>query len=264
MIRLLFLFSILPCVVLSQTITRKESVQSLFLRVYKDTILLGSGTGFVIKSKTRNYLVTNYHVVANRRPENNKWIDPNRPIAPNRIAIVHNARKLGEYVEKWESLLDPVGRPLWHGNTINKEVVDVIELPLKDTSGVTIYPVAYSSPLDSVLMLQPTDRVFVLGFPLGIHSAPFMPLWKAGVVSSEPDINQENKPIMWIDINGIGGMSGSPVYYVSNQILDKQGNRHEYAVPNSVFIGVFSHGRPNVYGALWKGQFLKQIFDKLP
>lgn len=253
-----------PFTTFSQTISRIESVQSLYIEMYKDSTVLGSGTGFIIRSKTRNYLVTNYHVVTNRKAENNAWIDLKTPIAPNRVAIVQNAKKLGEYVVKWENLLDKNGNPLWHENRINNEMVDVIELPLNDTSNVAIYPVTYNSPLDTTILLQPTDRVFVLGFPLGIHSAPFMPLWKSGIISSEPDINQENKPIMWVDINGIGGMSGSPVYYVSNQVLDNHGNRNEYVTSVSIFLGVFSHGQPNIYGALWKSQFLKGIFDKLP
>jgi len=47
-----------------QPITKIESVQSLYIEIYRDNIRLGSATGFVICSKTKNYLVTNYHVVA--------------------------------------------------------------------------------------------------------------------------------------------------------------------------------------------------------
>jgi hypothetical protein len=41
-----------------QTITRIETVQSLFIEIYKDNLKLGSATGFIIRSRTRNYLVT--------------------------------------------------------------------------------------------------------------------------------------------------------------------------------------------------------------
>ena len=36
-----------------------ESVQSLYIEVFKDSTLLGSATGFVIKSKTRNLTYLN-------------------------------------------------------------------------------------------------------------------------------------------------------------------------------------------------------------
>lgn len=261
----LFIWTIFPFLAFSQIITKKESVQSLYIEVYRDNIKLGSATAFIIKSKTQNYLVTNYHVVTNRNPINKAWLDPKDTISPNRIAIVHNAKKLGENLIKWEPLLDKKGNPLWHEDKINNEMVDVIELPLRDTTNITIYPVPYKSPLDTVLLARPTDRVFILGFPLGLRSSPVLPIWKSGLIASEPDIDQENKPIIWIDAITYPGMSGSPVYLITNELIDKHGTTNMYTGSISIFMGVFSHANQfNVYGALWKASYLKTIFDKLP
>jgi len=244
---------------------QKETVQSLYIELYRDSTPLGSGTGFIIKSKTKNYLVTNYHVLTNKNPVTGQWLDPKIPIAPNRVAIVHNASKLGDHVIKWEKLLDKNGNPLWHETKINKEMVDVVELPLHDTTGIAIYPVAYNNIVPDSFVIAPTDRVFIIGFPLGLKSAPFFPIWKSGLIASEPEIDQENKPVVWIDVASFPGMSGSPTYIILNETTTKSGDRIMFVGHQTFFMGVFSHGHPNqVYGALWKASFLKDIFDKLP
>ena len=244
---------------------QKETVQSLYIELYRDSTPLGSGTGFIIKSKTKNYLVTNYHVLTNKNPDTGQWLDPKIPIAPNRVAIVQNASKLGDHVIKWEKLLDKNGNPLWHETKINKEMVDVVELPLHDTTGIAIYPVAYNNIVPDSFAIAPTDRVFIIGFPLGLKSAPFFPIWKSGLIASEPEIDQENKPVVWIDVASFPGMSGSPTYIILNETTTKSGDRIMFVGHQTFFMGVFSHGHPNqVYGALWKASFLKDIFDKLP
>ncbi|MBI4547894.1 MAG: trypsin-like peptidase domain-containing protein [Ignavibacteriae bacterium] len=248
-----------------KTITKLESLQSLYIEVYRDSSKLGNATGFVIKSKTQYYLVTNYHVVTKKNPINNQWLDSTRPIAPNRIVIAHHANKLGNYVIKTEPLLDKSGNSLWYQNNINKEMVDVIELPLKDTLGVSFYPVNYhSSAYDSVL-ITPTDRVFILGFPLGLKSNSEFPIWKSGLLASEPDFDQDGKPIIWVDAITFPGMSGSPVYFMSNEVVTLKDGRSAFVRGNSAFIGVFAYSHAfNVYGALWKASYLRPIFDKLP
>ncbi|MFC0877762.1 serine protease [Saccharicrinis sp. FJH2] len=248
----------------SQMITRMESLQSLYLEVCKDGKTIGSATGFIIKSKTQNYLVTNYHVVTNKNPSNKKWLNPNNMVSPNEIYIMHNGEKLGEYNPKVERLIKNNGKPLWFEFKIDDATADVVALPLKDTLNISIFPIIYKSRYDTLLKLIPTDVVYVLGFPKGVHSAPFMPIWKSGIISSEPDINQENKPIMWIDVNGVGGMSGAPVYFISNRYYDKSGASNIVSNQISVFLGIFSHGENDVFGALWKAQYLKDLFDKLP
>lgn len=259
---------IIPCftclVSFPPMISRIESLQSLYIEVYRDQRRLGTATGFIIKSKTQSYLVTNWHVVTGKNPITRQWLDSNNKISPNRIIIVHNAPKLGEYVIREEKLLDKNDKPLWFENMIKNEMVDVVEIPLKDTSKISIFPVRYSiNNLDTTVLLQPTTRVFILGFPLSIHSAPFMPIWKSGTMASEPDIDQENKPIVWVDVATFPGMSGSPVYFVENQFTNKEGGQSMVSGGFSIFLGVFSHAN-NVIGALCKAQYLRKIFDALP
>lgn len=248
----------------SQTITRIESVQSLYLEVLSDSTTLGSATGFVIRSKMQNYLITNWHVVTNKNPVTKGWIDPKVQISPNRIGIMQNGKELGTYSIRFKNLVDKNNTILYKEFKVGNEMVDVVAIPLKDTLGnIHIYPVDFSKETDS-LLIQPTDRVFVLGFPKGIHSAPFLPIWKSGLIASEPDINQEGKPIIWLDIASFGGMSGSPVYLITDKLTYKNGSSANLiGGTESFFMGVFSHGQDINVGGLWKGSFLKNIFRSL-
>ncbi|TRX29906.1 trypsin-like peptidase domain-containing protein [Flavobacterium sp. ZT3R18] len=247
-------------------VIQPESVQSLYIELFNDSTFLGSATGFVIKSKTRNYLVTNYHVVTNRNPTNNEWLDPKFPIAPNKIKIVHNANILGNYTISTENLFDKKGNKLWYENKIKNEMVDVVELPLNDTIKAKIYPVNYKTSVYEQVRITTSERVFILGFPKGMKSAPFFPIWKSGLLASEPDYDQEGKPIVWVDALTYKGMSGSPVYFKPNdKVLFKDGAEGFISGGGTAkFMGVFSHSYEFIYGALWKAEYLEKIFDSLP
>jgi Trypsin-like peptidase domain len=210
-------------------------------------------------------LITNWHVVTNKDPNTRDWIKDRKKESPNRIEIVHNSKKLGEYKSVYETLIDKSGKatfvefPLRRGS---KEVIDVAAVPLTDTVGISLHPIVYSAQVDSIL-LQPTDRLFVLGFPKGLKSTPFMPIWKSGLIASEPDVDQEGKPIVWLDIEAFPGMSGSPVYLITDKLLYKDGSSRWMLDTKSFFIGVFSHDRGSNVGAVWKSKYLKKLFSNL-
>ena len=249
-----------------RSISRIESVQSLYIETYFDSQILGSATGFIIKSKTQNYLITNWHVVTNKDPSTQKWIYPNSQIAPNNIRILHNSNVLGNYSIKQEELIAKNGAKLFIEFKSGNSIVDVVAIPIKDTiSNIKLYPVNYKKTADSIVV-TPTDRVFILGFPKGVKSAPAFPIWKSGLIASEPDIDQEGKPIIWVDIFGYGGMSGSPVYLITDKLLYKNGSSSQLlGGSETIFMGVFSHGMFDIStGALWKGTYLKKLFDFLP
>ncbi len=266
MLLMFFSFSVEYAKGQNQTITRLESVQSLYIETYFNEQLLGKATGFIIKSKTQNYLITNWHVVTNKNPVSTKWINPKRQISPNSIRILHNSKTLGNYTVKKEILLANDGKKKFKEFKIGNEMVDVVAIPLKDTlTNIKIFPVNYNQTPDS-LIVMPTDRVFVLGFPRGFKSAPALPIWKSGLIASEPDIDQEGKPIIWIDIFGYKGMSGSPVYLITDKFKYKNGNSENLiGGTRTIFMGVFSHTKFDIStGALWKSTYLKTLFNSLP
>ena len=115
-----------------RVITRIESVQSLYVETYFNDTPLSSATGFVIKSKSKNYLITNWHVATNKDPKTKTWIDPKISISPNKIKIVHNSDILGNYTIKTENLIDKKGKELFEQFEIGNEMVDVVAIPLTE------------------------------------------------------------------------------------------------------------------------------------
>ncbi len=246
---------------------RLESVQSLLVHTPLTKKSGSIGTGFVIKSKTRYYLITNWHIVKHRNAWDNSWMDTIH-VTPDRIEIVHNARAIGHWTIRTEMLFDNNKKPLYFEFKSGKSVVDVVAIPLNDTVGLGLYPVNYSLTY-SELRIKPTDMVFVVGFPKGVKISEsrneYFPVWKSGTIASEPDIDEGGKPIMWVDLQGFGGMSGSPVYYITKEFEKRNGSTHRTFKSQTFFLGVFSHGIPEInLGALWKSTFLKEKFDSLP
>ncbi len=249
--------------VYSQQIKKKESLQSLYLEVFFGTKLIGNATGFIIKSKTQYYLITNWHVVTGKNPDTQNWL-PGITTSPNKITIKHLGNPmLGQFAVKTETLMYGFDT-LYKQFKIENKLVDAVAIPLKDTTDISIFPVNYSNTYESI-NLSPTENVFVVGFPSGF-SLSGLPVWKSGTIASEPEINPEVKPIIYIDANGIGGMSGSPVYFISNNYITKEGtNMHTGSNPDTFFLGVFAGGQPNIaISYLWKSTYLKSFFDSLP
>lgn len=251
------------CTVHGQEI-QHESAQSLYVEVYHDNILIGKATAFIIRPKEKYYLVTNYHVLSGKFADKDEWL-PNSPnLAPNRIKIYHNGIKLGIHVAVWEPLINDE-QNLWKEFKHGIGYADVAVLPLTDVNGVELHPVDYTSIAETLVRLGPTDRLFVIGFPNGMSGANNFPIWKSGIIASEPSLQQEQKPVIWLDMMGIGGMSGSPVYFIENNFIESNGNRAQTVEPVHLFAGIFSHGHPSIeLAALWKASYLKSIFDNLP
>ena len=61
--------------------------------------------------------------------------------------------------------------------------------------------------------MKVADEVFILGFPYKIGNASQIPIWKRGSVASEPELDCDNLPKLFVDTASRPGMSGSPVIY---------------------------------------------------
>lgn len=262
--RALFVFMLMSAFsveAVSQTVRRLETLQSLYIQVYHNDSVLGNATGFVYQSPTRNYLITNWHVVTGRDSDTNKWIG--RSLTPNRVLIVHNGKEIGKPEFTFENLIDARGGKLYHEFRKDQQLLDVVALPLKDTLKATIYPVRYDPLIDS-LLLQPTIRVFVVGFPRGKSSGNYFPIWKSGLIASEPDFGYDNKPVFLLDFMGQTGMSGSPVYLISDKVLS-EANNLEFDPTNSYFIGVFSAILKSTnLGVVWQSKAIHPFLNSLP
>jgi hypothetical protein len=126
---------------------------------------------------------------------------------------------------------------------------------------------AESLELDK-LSLTPGMDVFVLGYPLGLSGGGRFPLWKRGSIASEPDVDIDDLPKMYIDTATREGMSGAPVCMPKKL---GSGRRKERNFPMGAmfgkghrFIGIYS-GRVGddpflaQLGIVWKEEAIQEI-----
>ena len=185
------------------------SVVPLFVELIGSSVVLGSGTGFVVQTATGSYLITNLHVVTGRYPATGQPIDAAGRV-PDEIRIWHHKKgSLGSWVVRTAALFSDEKKPQWHEHERGCEV-DVVALPLHIDGEIQIYPMDLSLA-DADLALVPSEPVSIIGFPFGLTSGGLLPIWKTGHVASDLDIDYDGKPRFIIDATTKAGMSGSPV-----------------------------------------------------
>jgi len=91
----------------------EPSVRSILLVARAQGVELATATGFVAEHEGRHYLVTNWHVVAGRRPSDGVALATSGAV-PDELVVIHNlAGQLGSWLGVQEALYDQGGDPLW-------------------------------------------------------------------------------------------------------------------------------------------------------
>lgn len=183
------------------------------------------------------------------------------------MRILHNNKgQLGSWRWVSERLFDPQTRtPGWIEHPTLGNAVDLAILPLENTDGIQFYPLDLELRKRSI-KIAPTSEVSIVGFPFGNTSYLGLPIWKAGAVASDPDVNYMNSPQFLVDTTARPGMSGSPVYARRfGSFLDEQGNVVIVTGVADRFLGVYAgdiDGRSEV-GRIWKASALMEIYDSI-
>ncbi|MGA2990675.1 MAG: serine protease [Candidatus Korobacteraceae bacterium] len=239
------------------------SVRSVLLQLSSSGQVIATGTGFIVHKAQTDYLVTNWHVMTGRRPDNGAPLDSSGR-TPDEIRVLHNVKgKLGSW--KWES--EPLfqnGQPRWIEHKRGR-VVDVAFLPLTKTQNVEIYPTDLELRKTPIRLL-PAGTVSIIGFPFGRSSFLGLPIWKTGSIASDPDIDYDNLPEFLVDATVRPGMSGSPVYARRiGSYMDENGNTNIITGSADRFVGIFA-GVIDQYsevGRVWKASAILDIYDNL-
>jgi hypothetical protein len=242
-----------------------QSVQSLLLVMRRQGQQLGTGTGFVAQTGKGPILLTNWHNLSGRRPDNNAPLSPSGQV-PDEVVIIHNrANRLGEWVPKSEPLHGPAG-PLWREHPVLKQRADFVALPLTQLDDVELYP--YSLGVgDPQIKCGPADTVSVIGFPFGIQAGGSLAVWATGFIASEPDVDFNSLPLFLIDCRSRPGQSGSAVvsYKSGGMVGMDDGSSAAFSGPVCRFLGIYS-GRINAesdLGLVWKASAIRQLTDSL-
>jgi hypothetical protein len=190
------------------------SRQVLFLQMFFNETLISTGSGFIIATD-RPYLVTALHSLTGREPitlrnksETGAW--------PNFVAYS------GWYCRGREPLYFDDNQPaasrrryLLHERGSR---IDVTVLPLGDRP--PDHSILFRGLIDPeenarYIRMYVSQTCHIIGYPQGltIHPAAevVFPIWKTGTIASEPYVNVDEDPKLFVDARTFRGMSGAPV-----------------------------------------------------
>lgn len=242
---------------------RKPSYMSLAITALAQDQPISTASAFVITHAGSHYLITNWHVVTGRNPETNKPLSSTAAV-PDALAVLHLVPDQDlSWAWRTEPLYDKANNPLWLEHPHYGQKVDVVALPLTQTTDVELYPYDLANPGPSIVH-GPSDLASIIGFPFGMTGGGALGIWVQGTIATEPAIDYDDLPQFLIDSRTRKGQSGSPVIlYRTNGYFTENGSMINNGVPATRFLGIYS-GRINEesdLGRVWKSLTLAQILS---
>jgi hypothetical protein len=223
------------------------SCVSLRISMYFNEERLATGTAFIYLYEEKPYLITNWHNVSGRKPSTLEPIDRRYCALPNQIFVEVPFINHETFSIMWEKHQVPIYqdhgdapmRSMWYEHPLHGCEVDVVAIPvyedeifsplksiwhenrgiarikcgqIEDFIENTICAATAPSLNLNLVRLNPGQDVFVLGFPEGMTGGANFPVWKRGSIASEPYLDIDDLPKIFIDTATRAGMSGAPVY----------------------------------------------------
>lgn len=243
------------------------SVQSLKVEPLARGNILGHATAFVAKlTNGQPYLLTNRHVVTGRHNETGECLDAKNAAIPDALRVWFWAQGLSHQVPLDIPLYanggpDDEGAEAWIEHPGYRQSADVVALPLHVQTEIALMPYVLDTSITQDL-IEPSDHVQVIGFPLSEpNSSPFA-IWVAGFVASEPELNHRGAPYFLIDCRARKGQSGSPVIVATggHGLMKRKDARH-FNVASLHIVGLYSGrlGSDTDLGMVWKAWLLSEV-----
>lgn len=231
---------------------------------------LASATGFVYERGEKIYLITNWHNVTGKNPITKKQISEHGGI-PDIIVLTLLTQTHPKI--KWRNfpmkLYDNEDRAEWLVHPIHKELIDVIALQIEfDKNFKGIFKPINKVQFDN-FKTEVSDEVYILGFPYELNGGGHFPIWKRASIASEPDIDYDGLPKIFVDTASRPGMSGSPVVFrrigIHGAEDGKLTDRTTFGTIQG-FVGVYSGriGKSELdaqLGIVWKSEVIDEIID---
>ena len=170
----------------------------------------GFATGFLYAGPDASrWLVTNWHVVAGRRPDFPGILLGGKPESPTSLRFAISNPRGGEAQDMEVALYDEDG-PTWIEGD-REAGTDLALLRLRDPPRFPL-PLTQGFAPNGSARLEPGLDVVIVGHPFefGLHAAAAV--WKGAMVASDLEEVQAGRPWILLDAPGAPGMSGSPVY----------------------------------------------------
>ena len=237
------------------------------------------------------HLVTNWHVVTSRNPE-----EPTKSrtaVTPETLrCLVHKRQRPDSRGQKHIRLSQLAtvdvhlnsadgNNPAWREHPDFRHRVDVVALDVTDTFLRDVHAfnvVNQIKRFDKRFCGDVTDDVFVVGYPFGLSGSTYqpgaLPLYKRGSIASEPSVSFGELPRLLIDCRTYKGMSGSPVVVAHRGMWRPDGEFSDNTVIGTVenLLGCYS-GRldrrsatasegVSEIGVVWKWQAVEDVVER--
>lgn len=205
---------------------------SLFVRKVVSTPqgdkYFGAGTAFHYLDKEGcSWLVTNWHVLTGRRPDDPGFLLSQAPQSPYRIEVIYPSKTVGAFLNPVTLDIYHDGLPIWREKLLDKGVdIAAIRVDPPDDAGVVF--VQDFSSADSI-SIEPGIDLAIIGYPFEQSSEMPFPIWKKAMVASEPAYTVLGQLQVLLDTAGMPGMSGSPVYTISPGVAVTETQRDSLA-----------------------------------
>lgn len=239
--------------------------------------ILSTGTGFIYEYKNEFFLITNGHNITRTNPEQTKRLTksagfPVKIKTKTRMGTndYPEACLLTNFIEIPLYSDTSFEKPLWFVHPDKSYLIDVIAISIgykdKITDLVKFFPINKYS-FNEEYYPQIADDVFILGYPFNITDNEELPIWKRGTIATEPVLDIDNLPKLYIDTASRSGMSGSPVIMQRTGYHSLTGNFDDNTILGRIrnFIGVYS-GRIGAdsefkaqLGIVWKKDVIEEI-----
>lgn len=225
-----------------------NSVVHLTMRFQRTKLAIG--TGVVYKRDGKFYIVTAWHNLTGRHPDNLKFLSAHSSIPDNIVVSIAVSR--GDFGTSRMSVVLPLmdeDKALFLIHPTGWPRVDVVAIPfdpmaylkmelydfdgtvqdvvvsLLDTGNTNIpadlcpvqrYLVPSQSVIDKWLgNVEVTEELFIPGYPHNLQDDYSQPVWKRATIASSVQRGWNGQPKYLIDSASKSGMSGSPVLYYS-------------------------------------------------
>lgn len=259
---------------------KSPSLCTHYLRMipYGTDSVMSTCTGFCYEFENEIYLITNGHNVTRLNPETKQRIS-NSAAFPIKIHTKVRLIKTGEpslmglpkdyvTIDLYED--DEYKTPAWFIHPQKGYDIDVIAIPwVKKSeipSAVKLFPIN-NLDLDDRFGVFAGDDAFILGYPFDLTSGYELPIWKRATIATEPFVNINDLPLMYVDTASRSGMSGSPVLIERSGLHGGDGKSVPFEIMGTIrsFVGVYSGrlgAKDNLdaqLGLVWKEQVILEI-----
>ena len=159
-------------------------------------------------------------------------------------------------------------KPTWMEHPNHGRLVDAVAIPLEKLEKPFKIVAANDPSHDLIkIKLYPSLEVYVLGYPLGLTGGGQFPIWKRGTIASEPGIDLEGLPKLYIDTATRKGMSGAPVFAQETGLIvpeDPNDSAKGSLGKARRFLGVYASRLDGdefsaQLGVVWKDTAIEQI-----